>query len=74
MEFVLFFAFSVLAAIGFNALNPKIMATKWAQDPRAAGYAGRTLFTAVSFFLVLIAAGFVVGLADKGGAARPPTA
>lgn len=74
MEFLVFFAFSILAAIGFNAVNPRVMATKWAQDPRAAGYVGRTLFTGVSFFIVLIAAGFLVRFLDKGSIATPPTA
>lgn len=73
MDLLFFGAFSILAALLFNAANPRIMAMKWAQSPRAMTYAGKTGVTAISFFVVLLAAGFVMSLV-KQGASTPPTA
>lgn len=65
MEWVFFAAFSVLAAIIFNFINPKIMAMEWAQTQSASSYIGRTLVTAASFFVVLAAAGVIMSLVAK---------
>lgn len=73
MEFLFFAAFSILAAMLFNFGNPRIMAMSWAQTPRATTYAGKTIVTALSFFVVLMAAGLIMGFV-KQGASTPPTA
>lgn len=73
MEYLFFAGFSVLAAILFNAIYPRLTAMSWAQSSTAKTYAGTTAVTALAFFVVLLLAGFVVGLVDAG-ATRPPTA
>ena len=73
MEFVFYFGFAVVAALLFNAIQPRILAMSWAQSSNAKTYAGTTLVTALGFFIVLLLAGFLVSLVDVG-ATRPPTA
>lgn len=65
MEWVFFGAFSVLAAVIFNYVNPKIMSMQWAQTQGAASYFGKTLVTAVSFFVVLTLAGVLMSLVSR---------
>ena len=62
MEWVFFGVFSILAAVIFNFVNPKITASTWAQSPSASGYMGRTLVTGAAFFIVLVAAGFLMSI------------
>lgn len=73
VELGFFAVFSILAALIFNFINPKIMALQWAQDKGTASYAGRTLVTAASFFIVLAAAGVLMSLVT-GKAERLPAA
>ena len=73
MEFVFFGIFAVIAALLYNAISPRIMAMSWAQSPSATTYAGKTLVTGVAFFVVLLAAGFIMSLVKPSGA-TPPTA
>jgi protein-S-isoprenylcysteine O-methyltransferase Ste14 len=73
MEWVFFAVFSVLAALVFNFVNPKIMAMSWAQTPNASSFIGRTLVTAASFFVVLAVAGVLMSLVT-GKAERLPAA
>lgn len=74
MPILFFAAFSILVALLFNWGNPKVMAMSWAQSPRAATYAGKTAVTAVSFFVVLLAAGLIMSIVTNGKGACPPTA
>jgi hypothetical protein len=60
MEWVFFGVFSILAAIIFNYVNPKVSAMSWAQGPSASGYIGKTLVTGAAFFVVLIVAGLLM--------------
>lgn len=60
MEWIFFGIFSVIAALLYNFIYPKITAMSWAQTPSASSYAGKTLVTALAFFVVLIAAGFIM--------------
>lgn len=62
MEWVFFAVFSVVAAMIFNWVNPRIMATTWAQSPGASSFIGKTLVTGAAFFIVLIAASFLMAL------------
>jgi hypothetical protein len=71
MHLVFFGAFSIVAAILFNFLSPKITAmisgpvTDATGTTSTGGFVGTTLVTAVSFFLVLLAAGFLMGLVSN---------
>lgn len=72
MDFVFFGVFAILAAIIFNWVNPKVMATAWAQGPGASSYIGKTLVTGAAFFIVLIAAGFLMSLVTGRRAVASP--
>lgn len=73
MEWVLFGVLSVVAAMVFNFVNPYIVGktTDFASGS-SLPYVRKTLVTAASFFVVLLVAGFLVGLLTKG--ADIPTA
>lgn len=71
MPFVFFGIFAIVAAILFNAIQPRILAMSWAQSSNAKTYAGTTGVTALGFFIVLLLAGFLVGLVDSGAARNP---
>lgn len=74
MEFVFFGAFSLVAAFIFNWISPKIAASAFGQKAAGVQFIGATLVTGIAFFLTLLAAGFLLGLAGKRAAAMPPTA
>lgn len=65
MEWVFFGAFAFVAAILFNAVNPKITAMSWAQTAGAKGFIGRTAVTAVAFFVVLTVASIAMAALVK---------
>jgi hypothetical protein len=66
MEWIVLFALSVLVAIGFNFVQPRVMAS---QNPYAiklqSSYAGKTLATALIFLLVIYAAATVLTVAGE---------
>lgn len=71
MEWVLFGVLSILAAILFNFVNPKILASPSTTGLQAS-YAGKTLLTGAAFFVVLLVAAFIMSMVDGG--AEIPTA
>lgn len=73
MEIVFFAGFAVLAAILFNAIQPRILAMSWTQGSNAKTYAGTTAITALGFLVVLLLAGFIVGTVGLGSG-KPPSA
>lgn len=73
MEIVFFMAFATLCALLFNWGSPRIQGMTWAQNARFSTYAGKTALTALSFFLVLLMAGLIMGLVTSKGT-TPPTA
>jgi hypothetical protein len=75
MEYVFFAAFATLAAILFNYGYPRVTAMTWAQSTTFSSYAGKTFLTAISFFVVLLAAGFLISIVSGNSkGATPPTA
>lgn len=64
MDFVLLAVLSILAAIGFNATYPKLLAS-----PRTAklqtSYAGKTALTALAFLGVIIVASVLMGVVGE---------
>jgi hypothetical protein len=62
MELVFFGAFSVVAAMIYNYVSPKIFAMSWAQTASAKGFVGKTLVTGAAFFVVLVGAGIALGI------------
>lgn len=73
MEWIFFGVFSILAAIIFNFVNPKVSSMAWAQTPSASGYIGKTLVTGAAFFIVLAAAGMLMSVVT-GRSGKIPTA
>lgn len=74
MEYAFFAVFSIVAAMIFNFIQPKIAAMSWAQTTSAKGYVGMTLVTAAGFFVVLAAAGFLMSMVLGAKGAEIPTA
>lgn len=64
MEFVLLAVFATMAAIGFNWINPKILANSKTATLQTS-YAGKTVLTAGAFFVVILAASFIMGAVGK---------
>jgi branched-subunit amino acid permease len=66
MEWIVLFALSVLVAIGFNFGYPRVAAST---NPYAmklqSSYAGKTLATALVFFLAIYAAAIVLTVAGE---------
>jgi len=74
MEWIFFGVFSIFAAMLFNYIQPRILATSIGQTTTAKGYIGATLVTAAGFFIVLALAGFLMSLVVGKRAAEVPTA
>lgn len=72
MTWVLLAIFSVLASVGFNYAFPKLLA-----QPKTASlqgsYAGKTALTAVTFFVVILGASFIMS-AVLGSSKSPVSA
>jgi hypothetical protein len=62
MEWAFFGVFALVAAMIFNYVQPMITAQSWAQTPGASSFIGKTLVTGLGFFVVLIAAAFLMKL------------
>ena len=72
MEWAFFGVFALVAAMLFNYIQPTILSQSWASTISSTGgtagtptFIGNTLVTGLGFFVVLIAAGFLMKIVGK---------
>lgn len=70
MTYVMFLALSGIAAIVFNWLFPMVTANAKVA-PYTSSYAGKTVVTAVTFFVVLVVAASLMTLVDGKSTSIP---